>query len=262
MKKTVLFAALATLSLGLTGCGTNAKNNESAQSSTTKSTTTTTLTANEVTTTASDAATSVSTTETTTQTDAVAVDTPSSETAANNAPAQTETATWKNAYKQALTDFMNSENYSDQSSWDIRDLDNDGTPELLISEAQYHAAGVTIYYYENGSVLPAHYDNGQEARYGSYGEMFCCPEEHLIGGCNIHMGYNYTAMHKYEVHIITTVQITCENSGAVGAENVTYTINDTTVGKEEFDNAVSTYNSKNWISAGIRYKFNDFSPLD
>jgi hypothetical protein len=260
MKKTVLFAALATLSLVLTGCGTNAKTDEPVQSSTAKSTTTATLTADEVTTTASDAATTVSTSETTTQTDAV--DTPSSETAANNAPAQTETATWKTAYKQALTDFMNSENYSDQSSWDIRDLDNDGTPELLISEAQYHAAGVAIYYYENGNVLPAHYDNGEEARYGSYGEMFCCPEEHLIGSYNIHMGYNYSIMHKYENHIITTVQITCEDSGAVGAENVTYTVNDATVSKEEFDNAVSTYSSKNWTNAGVSYKFNDFSPLD
>jgi hypothetical protein len=173
-----------------------------------------------------------------------------------------DTAGWKSAYKKVLDDFMSSESFGEMSTWDLQDIDNDGTPELLISENQQHISGVMFYYYDNGSAVPVLNDDRQILRYGVYGGVLICPEESLLGIADIKQGINYTVMHKYEKHGISFVQRTFENSGAVGKENVTYMVNNDAVSEEEYDSAVNEFEAKNWKAVGNQYRFDDLSVLE
>ena len=136
MKKTILLAILSATVLGLAGCGETASTAESsdAAETTTAETTDTTAetetTAEETTTSETTAATAEETTAEETTTAAVSDTTTAAET--TSAPAA-DTG-WKNAYKAIVTEFKGiAENPAD-AYWDLQDLDQDGTPELIIAE--------------------------------------------------------------------------------------------------------------------------------
>ena len=171
-------------------------------------------------------------------------------------------AEWKNAYRQVLNDFMASENFGENATWDLQDIDNDGTPELLISEAKYRTSGVIFYYYENGKAVLMLNESNQPIEYGSYGAAFICPDESLIGVFDINQGLSFSYICKYENHNFTFIQMTSENSGAVGEENVSYKVNYEYVSEAEYNRACDEFSSTNWISAGDKYTFNDFSALE
>ena len=177
------------------------------------------------------------------------------------ASAPSVTASWKTAYKQVLTDFMNTSEYSSESMWDVRDIDNDGVPELLLSRGTYHAAGVRIYYYENGNAVPVLADDGTIAEYGVYGAFMYKPAEHLLGSYNMHMGFESCATSSYEGHTITLLHMITNNSGNAGEEAAEYTIDNVQVSKEEYDAARDQWDAMNWIIAGQQYYFTDLSPL-
>ena len=177
------------------------------------------------------------------------------------ASAPSVTASWKTAYKQVLTDFMNTSEYSSESMWDVRDIDNDGVPELLLSRGTYHAAGVRIYYYENGNAVPVLADDGTIAEYGVYGAFMYKPAEHLLGSYNMHMGFESCATSSYEGHTITLLHMITNNSGNAGEEAAEYTIDNVQVSKEEYDSARDQWDAMNWIVAGQQYYFTDLSPL-
>lgn len=177
------------------------------------------------------------------------------------ASAPSVTASWKTAYKQVLTDFMNTSEYSSESMWDVRDIDNDGVPELLLSRGTFHAAGVRIYYYENGNAVPVLADDGTIAEYGVYGAFMYKPAEHLLGSYNMHMGFESCATSSYEGHTITLLHMITNNSGNAGEEAAEYTIDNVQVSKEEYDSARDQWDAMNWIVAGQQYYFTDLSPL-
>ncbi|WP_295089632.1 hypothetical protein [Ruminococcus sp.] len=258
MRKALFITVLTTVSLGLVGCeiAKTANNNAMNRIINTASTT---LKADDVTTSANSAITTV-------KADTAAIFESSAEAAmpmknASNVD-KDNTADWKPAYKKTLTNFMNTENFGDMSTWDIQDIDNDGIPELLISEAQTHITGVMLYYYENGNVVPVLDDNKKPVHYGAYGGVLICPEECLIGIEDVKQGLHYSVMNKYENHELSFVQRTFEDSGAVGKDNVTYKVNDDAVSEAEYNNAYNEFNSNNWIAVGNQYTFDDLSVLE
>ncbi len=171
-------------------------------------------------------------------------------------------ADWKSAYKEELTNFMGTYNYDPTSAWDLQDIDGDGTPELLISTAQYHITGVLFYQYENGKAVPIPTETGTAAGYGAYGEVLICPDESLIGISDIKQGMSTTAMIRYENHKVTAIQSTYDNINAVIKAKDSYMIDDKEVSEEEYRKAVAQFESRNWTAAGRQYTFDDFSPLD
>ena len=172
------------------------------------------------------------------------------------------TSDWKSAYRKVLVDFMTSDERNDESRWDLKDIDNDGTPELLISPNMFHITGVRIYYYENGNAVPIRDAEGKITEYGAYGEVFVCSEEHLLCVSNIHMGYEYQGTFKYSNHNITLIQRLGNDSGATETGDVKYTIDDDEVSENEYNKALNEINAKNWISSGRNYFIGDFSALE
>ena len=170
------------------------------------------------------------------------------------------TLDWKSAYKKALTDYK-SKNSSGNAKWDLQDLNGDGIPELLISEDEFHVASVIYYYYENGEAKLLTEDNGETVRCGNYGTILICPEKNLLRCDNVHMGYSSSNIYKYENKKFVRLFYSYDDAGAVGETKASYHINDKEVTKEEYDAELSSYNNLNWISAGRKYNFNDFSAL-
>ena len=174
---------------------------------------------------------------------------------------KTAAASYKTEYRKILEDFANSDAYNGLSAWDLYDLDNDGTPELLISVGDYHAASVRIYYYENGAAHPVCDTSGQMAHYGAYGYIMYCAAEQLLGTTDLHLGYYYTSMDRYSNHQILRIHSTGNDTGAVGKENTTYTVDNETVDEDTYNKMLDEFNSKNWVQIGGSYSFGDYSPL-
>ncbi len=73
-----------------------------------------------------------------------------------NAADKTEFDTWQDAYYTVLSNFKNSVSYYSNSEYgdgcsmyQIKDLDSDGTPELLVSDGTYNISNVRIYSYSD-----------------------------------------------------------------------------------------------------------------
>ena len=172
---------------------------------------------------------------------------------------------WKAAYRSILSTYQNTDGAGDEISeirWDLHDLDNDGTSELLISEGLFHVASVLYYYYEDGNAQQLLDDSGEPLHYGVYGEVMICPEESLLAVGNMHMGYNSVDMERYEHHRLNRVVFFMEDSGAVGEENVTYTVNDETVDKAAYDAAYDEFNARNWTLVGRQFALDELSALE
>lgn len=254
MKKSICLAILTAALLALSACGDSSAADSSAAETTAVSGTDNTA--------ASDTAadTDITAADTTAaETEAEAV-TEAAATAAETAAAPAADTGWKDAYKEVIAQFKSETDAAD-AKWDLQDLDQDGTPELLLSEGGYHAGSVRYYYYENGKAAEMQDADGEPLRYGCYGEVLICPEEHLLGSQDMHMGYTFASMSKYENHALTSVFNLDENSGAVGEETVTYNVNHTAVTQEEYDAKLSEFNAKNWKNAGAKYSLDDLSAL-
>ena len=169
---------------------------------------------------------------------------------------------WKTAYRAVLNSYKEENEYYDEAAWDLQDIDNDGLPELMISEGQFHVAGVRFYYYANGSASPVLAESGQQLQYGSYGQVLICPEKQLIGSSDMHMGYMFFGEYKYDNHSISTVRTFNENSGAVTDGNVEYIIDDEVVSQDEYQKVYDEFDKTNWELVGTQYSFDDMSPLD
>lgn len=176
MKKAVCIAALTSVMLGLSGCtvyfgdsaaniniadtpytaetgisGTSSAVTETAAASAaqTAAQTTVSAAATAVQTTAAITATSAATAAPATTAPAAAtVQTTPAVTAAATAetvPAEKK-AVWKALYQETLMNYKERDDISFDAKWDLQDIDQDGIPELLISQGPYHASGVEIYY--------------------------------------------------------------------------------------------------------------------
>ena len=98
--------------------------------------------------------------------------------------------------------------------------------------------------------------------FGYYGEFKYCSDEGLIRADDIHLGYGVSVVYNYRDHSVTRQQSVSNDKGAVGPENATYTVNDQNVSEEVYNSTLNEINSKNWIDAGRRYSFSDFSALN
>lgn len=265
MKKTILLAILSAAVLGLAGCGETASTAESsdAAETTTAETTDTTAetetTAEETTTSEASATTTEETTADETTTAAVSDTTTAAET--TSAPAA-DTG-WKNAYKAIVTEFKGIADNPADAYWDLQDLDQDGTPELIIAEGTAHVSSTRLYYYEDGAAKQMLQDDGQPLHFGEYGEFLVCPEEHLAGISNTHMGFTYTDIRKYENHKLTRILFMDDNENAPGEETIEYKVNDEKVTKEEYEAKFkSDFESRNWTKVGTKYSIDDLSALN
>ena len=149
--------------------------------------------------------------------------------AANVSAAQQKS--WQELYASFLrSEIKSPSEYPDGfDAFSIYDLNADGTPELIISQADYHGAYCTICTVSDGMVT-------RVGDAGSYGEFAYIPSEKHIVSSYMGMGYltvGYYEMDGTELKNIVTLE---DNSGAVESDaEINYTINGKTVTEKEYN---------------------------
>lgn len=162
---------------------------------------------------------------------------------------------WQKAYKQALFDFMESDEYFsgddiiEHSAFSIYDLNTDGTPELIISPNTSHAASCNIYTYDNELI--------SLGRMGSFGDMGYYEDNGTICSYNIGQGIEYEIFNRLENNQINMIAKFYNDVGYRGKEQATYEFNDTEITEDEYNAKLEEYRGIEYVSLGRDYSFDE-----
>ena len=164
---------------------------------------------------------------------------------------------WKDAYADFLEDQMNVSN-EDASidgikAFSVCDLNADGTPELIFSEADFHAAACDIYTYSGGKLVSV-------GTAGSYGECGFMPEAGYVTSGYVGMGYTTTVMLKMSGNSLKEVKRLEDDAGNhEDPSEATYTIDEKEVSQKKYEDLVSKLNEYFYIPLGRTFKLNSQS---
>ncbi|MDE5569331.1 MAG: hypothetical protein K2I82_01585, partial [Ruminococcus sp.] len=163
---------------------------------------------------------------------------------------------WQKAYKQALFDFMESDDYFlgsdiiERSAFSIYDLNTDGTPELIISPNTSHAAACHIYTYDNGLIYLGRIG-------GSFGEVGYYEDNGTISNYHIGQGIEHEIFNRLENNQINMIAKFYNDYGYCGEEQATYEFNDTEITKDEYNAKLAEYRGSEYVSLGRDYSFDE-----
>lgn len=166
---------------------------------------------------------------------------------------------WQQLYANELKKYMASDMYNDKSMFDLYDIDDDGIPELFISDSDlYHFAECKVYSVNNGII------NDLISFHGTVN--FLKNEKLLYDACN--QGHSYINLYKKEKNKVELIfsAYTAKDGQFVGEflgeEDAEYVVNGKTTNKMEYESELSKYcdlsNSDNieW-GLGRKYKLNE-----
>lgn len=162
---------------------------------------------------------------------------------------------WQKAYKQALFDFMDSDEYFwgnniiEHSAFSLYDLNTDGTPELIISEDTSHAAGCHIYTYDNGLIYLG--------KYGAYGDIGYYEDMGIIVSWNMGQGIEHNGFFRLENNEINIIAKFYNDVGYIGKEQATFKFNDTEITEDEYNAKLAEYSGIEYVSLGRDYSFDE-----
>lgn len=156
-------------------------------------------------------------------------------------------------YSEKLEEIMQSEDYEPSMyAFDIYDIDSDGTPELFISDGNYHIAGVMIFTVSENGLRQLTYtseDGEHTDRFGSWGSVQVTSDGY-ISSTYSGMGEVYGSYFSLEngelIHIVSFEEHMFDGL----AETMPYVINGEAVSEEEYYEAVSGYFKKDWQNMG------------
>ena len=155
---------------------------------------------------------------------------------------------WQESYGSILSEFASSADHTDDSRFDLVDLNSDGTPELVISPGTDPSSACSIYTFSDGTAVKA----GEE---GSKGEFSYIPEKEvchsLYAGDTFDIGEYFQLTDSELVPVMKYYSSYAINDG----ESTTFEIDDESVTRKEFEEARAEYTSVTDISVGRRYTF-------
>lgn len=201
-------------------------------------------------------------TETETETETEAETTTES---VNEAP--DTSADYKSLYKEKLSELRENEEYEPSiSTFDLCDIDNDGTPELIAAFGNYHAAMVTIFTVRNGEVIKLSDPSlGDEySGFGSWGTAQVA-EGGYIASRYSGMGSGYAVYYRLEngelTHLVSSEHHTYFTDESE-EEGDKFVIDGNEVSEEEYNEAVGKYEAMNWTDVGQGYRFFDMDEAE
>lgn len=166
---------------------------------------------------------------------------------------------WQQLYANELKKYMASDMYNDKSMFDLYDIDDDGIPELFISDSDlYHFAECKVYSVNNGII------NDLISFHGTVN--FLKNEKLLYDACN--QGHSYINLYKKEKNKVELIfsAYTAKDGQFVGEflgeEDAEYVVNGKTTNKMEYESELAKYcdlsNSDNiqW-GLGRKYKLDE-----
>lgn len=162
---------------------------------------------------------------------------------------------WQKAYKQALFDFMDSDDYFSgndiilHSAFSLYDLNTDGTPELIISEDTTHVGGCHIYTYDNGLIYLG--------KHGAYGDIGYYEDNGMIVVYDIGQGIEYEIFNRLENNQINMIAKFYNDVGYRGKEQAVFKFNDTEITEDEYNVKLAEYRGSEYVSLGRDYSFDE-----
>lgn len=137
-------------------------------------------------------------------------------------------------------------------SFDLFDMDNDGIPELFMSIDNYHAAGVFVYTFKNGTLVNL---SGGNTIFGSYGMAAVSADGYLTSG---YMGMGMTSDYFYKLEgdkLVLKKSIVLEEFPDPTDDDpyhfsLKYKVNDEYVTEEEYKSAFDEYDAHDWVTVG------------
>ena len=163
---------------------------------------------------------------------------------------------WQTPYTDMLNFFVNSDRYSaDKSMFDIRDLNFDGTPELIISPNTEHNTPCDIYTFFNHEIVSL-------GQMGNYGTLTYLPQsdkklinEDYVGSGFVIGKYAYIENGKLVPELTYTDNSSSASSGAA----IVHKINDREVSLPDYDKILEPYKTQRSLKIGRKYSFGEKS---
>lgn len=162
---------------------------------------------------------------------------------------------WQEAYEQKLNEFASSERFrsgTGGSMFDLRDLDGNGTPELMISPDYEISTLCELYTFSEGSLKRL--DTGENGGGGVFGYI---PEKKLFSFRYSGNGFEIGSYCSYDGSTFKEELNYYSNSGnAISTGTaLNYEINGESVRLEDYDKALSVYSEFGELSVGRKYTF-------
>lgn len=163
------------------------------------------------------------------------------------------TFNWQKPYEDKLNEFKSSEECCESSMFELIDLTNDGTPELIISPSNDVTSQCSIYTLINNTA-----DKLSDC--GSSGEIDFIPSQTAIG-------YQYEAesftVGEYQIFKDGTFNTVAEFFNNVGSASsggvIRYELNGNNVTLRDYETAIEPYRDSPSIKAGRKFTFGDES---
>ncbi len=152
-----------------------------------------------------------------------------------------ETNDWRQAYMDYLYAYMDEAEYPDSCSFNLVYIDDDDTPELVISDGNSHVSAASVYTCVNSEVVELVVDLS-----GTFGAAGYAEREGLIYSNVCYQGNDATTIYKVESGTCEEL-ISLYTNEAATPEGTTpeYKINDESVSKDEYDAAWEEYENDN-----------------
>jgi len=167
---------------------------------------------------------------------------------------------WRKAYETVLTEFQETDYFSEYSMWNIFDIDSDGVPELVISPNGSHVAGCVLYAFKDGKAIRLGKD---EKMFGEWGVISVCQSEALVCSQYFGMGVLYVSYYHFDGYSLKLVDEFRNNEGALVGDiqkTAEYFHNGESVTRDEYYSETTPYAKMHWVdNIGREY---DFSQLD
>ncbi len=256
MKKKV--AAFWLAAAMLTACGADNVTN-SSEVSETQSESVSETTAESVSETESE---TVSETEASEETQSETVTETTTETVSETEPeteAEPEPADYRALYKEKLMSCIGKDDY-----FDLCDVNSDGIPELFISGTDLPFCGTRLYMVIDNELVNLKYNtdsakSSDEFQIGAYAVVGVSDEGFFNSSTDSMVLSSYWYLKLENNKFVTVLSGIYEHGGAFVSEDYEPRcfIEDEEVTLEEFNEAVSPYESLNWKYVGMGYKLNE-----
>lgn len=167
---------------------------------------------------------------------------------------------WQAAYEQKLNEFASSDGFrsgTGGSMFDLRDLDGNGTPELMISPDYDSSTECELYTFADGSLKVL--DTGENGG-GVFGYI---PENKLFHFRYIGNGFEVGSYCSYDGSIFNEEMSYYNNSrNAISSGTaLRYEINEESVSLADYDKALEAYSGSGELVVGRKYTF-DSAAID
>ncbi len=161
---------------------------------------------------------------------------------------------WQEAYYRALLNFQSTntykskENYGIQcSKYDLYDIDQNGTPELIISEGEFHTAECIVYTFYNSQLIKLNTFNM------TYGVLYVNPDNNYLIFRDSHMLNDTTIC-----YTLSNGQLN-QKINLHKADDGSVTIDNITVSKSKYDSEIGKYYNSSIMQIGRKNDFGYFA---